>query len=253
MRFFLDSARPEEIRAAALLPYVSGVTTNPGILETAGGVCPADVIDAARSTGRRDWKLYFQVAEGTARSVIEEATTLDRLLSERTGSALHGPTFVCKVLPTPDGLFAASTLVARGIEVCVTAVANPVQALAVAGFPHVLEWQDSTLETDGPPASRNPGFPHSIACYVGRLDDVGRDGVDTVARIASLYAGYGIRTRILAASIRSADVLARLVESLGKGSAGVDVTLSFPLLAALLDDPVTKRARQQFLGMGDPS
>jgi transaldolase len=204
------------------------------------------VIDAAVSTGRRDWKLYFQVAEGTAEKVMTEANGLDGLVAERTGSPLHGPTFVCKLLPTPDCLFAASSLVARGIEVCVTAVANPIQAMAVAGFPHVLEWHGQTPETDGPPASRNPAFPHSVACYVGRLDDAGRDGVETVAEIASLFASQGIRTRVLAASIRSNDVLARLIGRIGKGGGNVDVTLAFPLLSSLLDDPITRNARQQF-------
>jgi len=248
MRFFLDSARPEEIRAAALLPYVAGVTTNPGILEAAGRIAPADVIEAALSTGRRDWKLYFQVAEGPAEQVVAEAVRLDGLLAERTGSALHGPTFVCKLLPTADCLFAASILVARGIEVCITAVANPRQALAVAQFPHVLEWRDGMTETDGPPASRNPGFPHSIACYVGRLDDAGRNGVETVVRIAGLYAGLGVRSRVLAGSVRSQEVLDRLLDALTSTGGIVDVTLAFPLLSSLLDDPVTQHARRQFAG-----
>lgn len=249
MRFFLDSARPEEIRAAALLPCVAGVTTNPRILEAAGGVGPADVIEATLSTGRRDWKLYFQMTEGPAGKVVAEAVRLDGALAERTGSALHGPTFVCKLLPTADCLFAASTLVARGIEVCITAVANPRQALAVAQFPHVLEWRDGMAETDGPPASRNPGFPHSIACYVGQLDDAGRDGVETVARIASLYSGLGVRTRVLAGSIRSQEVLDRLLDALRSTSGNVDVTLAFPLLSSLLDDPVTQHARLEFSGL----
>ncbi|MBM4352731.1 MAG: hypothetical protein FJ109_02890 [Deltaproteobacteria bacterium] len=234
MRFFLNSARSGDIRAAALLPYVGGVTVQQGALADRGAT-PAAVIEAVVASGRRDWKLFFQMSEGTAHEVVDQAVGLDARMAERTGGPLSGPTLVCMLKPLPESLFAASVLVARGIEVCISSVSDPVQALAVSTFPHVQEWRDGIPCTEGPPASRNPGFPHSIACMVGRLDDAGGDGVAVVARIAALYAAYGIRPRVLAADVRSLDVLQRLTNAVGTGGGLVDVTLPFEVLSHLLD------------------
>lgn len=247
MRIYLDSAKTDEIVAAARLPWVAGVTTNPEILQKAGVNDFLPVLEVAAATGRRDWKLWVQLADAPYQGVLDQAGRLEELLSARTGGLLAGPTLVFKLPPVPEVLLAGSTLIRQGKEVCITGTANAVQALSVCALPTVVEFGDGGLETEGPPASRNPGSPGFIAFYVGRVSDSGRDGKDEVVKIGKLFSAYGIRTRILAASIRSPEILGDLVGRLAAaGSGAVDVTLPMEMLAGALDDPVTSAALARF-------
>ena len=236
MRFYLDSAKEDEIVAAARLPWVAGVTTNPEILHAAGVKDFAVVLEAAVATGRRDWKLWVQLDVAPYRQVLDQTAQLEELLSARTGGLLAGPTLVFKLPPVPEVLLAASTLIRQGKEVCITGIANALQALSVCALPTVVEFGEAGLETEGPPASRNPGSPGFIAFYVGRVSDTGRDGKDEVVKIGNLFSAYGIRTRILAASIRSPETLVDLVGRLAtEGGGAVDVTLPMEILEGALD------------------
>ncbi len=248
MRFYLDSAKADEIAAAARLPWVAGVTTNPEILRQAGVDDFLPVLEAGAATGRRDWKLWVQLAGDSFQTIIDRVTEFEQQLSARTGGLLAGPTLVFKLPPTPEALLAASTLIRQGKEVCITGIANAVQALGVCALPTVVEYGDGGLETEGPPASRNPGSPGFIAFYVGRVSDTGRDGEGEVVKIGKLFSAYDIRTRVLAASIRSPEVLHDLVGRMaGKGAGVVDVTLPMEFLAGVLDDPVTADALARFV------
>jgi len=238
MRFYLDSARSDEIVAAARLPWVAGVTTNPESLRAAGVEDFVAVLEAVAATGRRDWKLWAQLADAPYQNILDQAAGLEELLSARTGGLLAGPTLVFKLPPVPEVLLAASTLIRQGKDVCITGIANPVQALSVCALPQVMEFGEGAVETEGPPASRNPGAPGFIAFYVGRVSDTGRDGLEDLVKISSLFFSYGIRTRVLAASIRSPEILHALVGRLAAaGSGPVDVTLPMEILEGVLDVP----------------
>jgi transaldolase len=252
MRFYLDSANAQEIAAVAQDAHVAGITTNPGLLDRAGVKRLGPLLDAVAATGRHDWKLWVQLAEAPYERLLERASQLNDALVERTGGLLAGPTLVFKLLPTTNGLFAASTLIRQGCEVCITAVADPGQALAVTLLPHVTEWQDGRPETEGPPASRNPHMPHSVACYMGRISDGGGDGVKTVLRISDLFVAEGRRTRVLAGSIRDREVFDALVKRMARRPRTViDATLPFELLEGLLRNPVTAQALRAFDPLGE--
>ena len=238
MRFYLDSAKRDEIAAAARLPWVAGVTTNPETLLAAGVDDFRPVLEAAAATGRRDWKLWVQLADAPYQGVLDQAARLEELLSARTGGPLAGPTLVFKLPPTPEALLAASTLIRQGKEVCITGIANPVQALSVCALPTVVEFGEEVLETEGPPASRTSCSPGFIVFSVGRVSDTGRDGKDELVKIGKLFSACGIRTRVLAANIRSPEVLHSLVGRLAETAGGaVDVTLPWNILEGVSDVP----------------
>lgn len=246
MRFYLDSARKSNIAAAAKMAWVAGVTTNPGILHCDGVADWRDVVKAVVDTGRKDWKVWLQVPAGDAESMVKSAEKMESYLADLTGGPFVGPTLVVKLPPIRESLFAGSRLVTAGKEVCITGMANPVQALGVAHLPHLEP--GGFQATEGPPSSRNPGFPQYIAYYVGRVDDAGEDGLGRLGEINSLYVANGIRTRILGASVRSHQMLTQLAATLAvaSGKAQVDVTLPFDVLASVLEDAVTSKALAEF-------
>jgi transaldolase len=247
MRFYLDSAQPDEIRFAANALHVAGVTTNPAILQRARTPSISQLLDTVVATQRRDWKLWLQLRRGSTSEVMEQAEQINEALIERTGGLLAGPTIVYKLLPDREGLIAATTLIRQGAEVCLTGIANPTQALALSSLPEISEQREGQLVTEGPPASRNPHMPGYLACYVGRNDDAGRDGTKTVLRINDLLVANGRRTRVLAASIRTSEKLTELIRRLARRKSNVvDVTLSIELLRDLVHDKVTHAATVEF-------
>lgn len=247
MRFYLDSAQVEDIRSASRHLFVAGVTTNPELLQRARISRLRNLFDAVAATGRRDWKFWLQLPQGSATEILERASAATKALVERTGGRLAGPTLVFKILPDGPGLEAATRLIRDGAEVCLTAIVNPGQALAVSALPEIAKADADPLETEGPPASRNPHMPHALACYVGRLDDAGRDGVRTVVKMNDALVANQRRSRILAASIRDRDRLDTLIRRLARRSQNVvDVTLGFDLLTSLIKDELTDAALHQF-------
>ncbi len=99
MRFYLDSAQPDEIRFAANALHVAGVTTNPTILQRARTPSLSHLLDTVVATQRRDWKLWLQLRQGTAGEVLAQAEKINEALIERTGGLLAGPTLIYKLLP----------------------------------------------------------------------------------------------------------------------------------------------------------
>lgn len=168
LRFYADSANVEEVSALLSDRLVSGVTTNPTILERAD----RSVRDIPELYARWDSEgareIFFQAWGTSATSMIENAERL----------ALLGPRVVVKVPATRDGFAAAAALVGEGATVLVTAVYARAQALAAATI----------------------GVRY-IAPYLGRLNDSGRDGVSEIAAMQALVAGSG--TDVLAASLRT--------------------------------------------------
>lgn len=247
MRFYLDSAQPEEIRSVADALFVAGVTTNPSLIQRAGTSRIGELLDAVVATRRRDWKLWFQLRRGTTAEILGEAQALSDALIERTGGLHAGPTLVFKLLPDWKGLIAASTLIRQGAEVCLTGIADPAQALALSVLPEISTDEGGALVTEGPPSSRNPHMPAALACYIGRNDDAGRDGTKVVLRINDLLVANNRRTRVLAASIRTPDKLNALVRRLSRRKVNVvDVTLSFEMLRDVVLDKVTHAAIGEF-------
>jgi transaldolase len=202
---YIDSADRDLIAEVWRSGVFAGVTTNPTILERAG-LGQRDVPELhAWLTDLGVRTIYVQVLGSTRDEMLRSA---DRLRS-------IGPVTV-KVPATAEGYAAARTLVEQGVPVLLTVVYHPVQALM----------------------ARDCGI-QGVAPYVGRMTDAGRDGVGSV--IAMQQAIGSEPTRILAASLRSADDIARLA------AAGVpDFTLGGELARAVLDDDLTRSAVAEF-------
>jgi len=166
MKFFIDTANIQEIRDAATLGILDGVTTNPSLV--------------ARE-GRAFHDVVKEIAAIVDGPISAEVTAEDRdamLEQGRVLAKIH-PNIVIKVPLTKAGLQACKVLRNEGTNVNVTLCFSPSQALLAAKC-------DATY----------------ISPFVGRLDDVSHEGMDLIRQIRAIYDNYGFETQILAASIR---------------------------------------------------
>ena len=166
MKFFIDTANLDEIRDAASLGIVDGVTTNPSLVA---------------KEGRSFHDVVREIATIVNGPISAEVTALDAagmLEQGRVLAKIHD-NVVIKVPLTRDGLKACKTFRSEGVRVNVTLCFSPTQALLAAKC-------DATY----------------ISPFVGRLDDISHDGMDLIGQIRQIYDNYGFTTEILAASIR---------------------------------------------------
>jgi transaldolase len=167
MKFFLDTANVNEIREAASLGILDGVTTNPTLLAKEGGD-PLRVLEA--------------ICKLVPGPVNAEVIGADHEAIVREGKKLRSiaPNICVKIPVAKDGLRAVRALSDEGIDTTVTLVFSSGQALlaAKAGATYVCP-------------------------FVGRLDDTGQVGMDLIREIVAMYQAHPIRTEVLAASIRS--------------------------------------------------
>ncbi len=166
MKIFIDTANVEEIRAAAELGVVEGVTTNPSLIAKEGKKFE-DVI--TEITSIVDGPISAEVTGALASEMVEQAKEL---------SAIH-KNIVIKIPMTLEGLKATKILTSMGIKTNVTLIFSPMQALLAA----------------------KAGATY-VSPFVGRLDDISDDGSDLVAKIAEIFDIHCIETEIIAASIR---------------------------------------------------
>jgi len=208
MKIFLDTADVSEIRRAAEAGLIDGITTNPSLMaQAAGDREPADV-----------FREICELVDGPVSAEVV-ATDSEGMIDEgRRLAALH-ENIVVKVPLTEHGLRACRTLREHGIQVNVTLCFSAAQALLAA--------------------KAGASF---ISPFVGRLDDVGHDGMEVVAEIREIYDVYGIETEILAASLRHpAHVLNAML-------IGADcATLPPKVLYQLLKHPLTDVGLEAFL------
>jgi transaldolase len=166
MKFFIDTANIQEIREAASLGVLDGVTTNPSLVA---------------KEGKDFHKVLREIVSLVNGPISAEVTALDRegMLSQGRELARIHPNIVIKVPLTKDGIKACKQLRSEGIHVNVTLCFSPSQALIAAKA-------DATY----------------ISPFVGRLDDISHEGMDLIRQIRVIYDNYGFETQILAASLR---------------------------------------------------
>ncbi len=176
MKFFIDSAEPEEVREACDWGLVDGVTTNPSLIAKTGRPY-ADVL-----------RELCQIVDGpiNAEVVAEEAATM---VEEGQKLAQLDPKIVVKCPLTVEGLKATRALCRRSIAVNVTLIFSPLQALAAAKC----------------------GAAY-VSPFIGRLDDIGQDGFCLVEQIVKIFKNYSFATQVLVASVRSPHHLLRAAE-----------------------------------------
>jgi transaldolase len=206
MKFFIDTADVNEIREAASWGLVDGVTTNPSLIARTGRPY-ADVLREICDTV--DGPVSAEVVSTDAAAMLEEGERLARL---------H-PNIVVKCPLIIEGLKATRALSNRGIKVNVTLVFSPLQGLAAAKC----------------------GATY-LSPFVGRLDDIGHDGIAMVEQLVRILRNYGYPTQVLAASIRTPTHLLRAAE------AGAHVaTIPFGVMKQMLHHPLTDAGLEKFL------
>lgn len=166
MKFFIDTADMAEIRAANLRGWVDGVTTNPSLIA---------------KTGRNFHEVIKEICKEVSGPVSAEviATESEAMYTEGRELAKLASNVVVKIPMTEEGLVAVRRLTADGIKTNVTLVFSPVQALLVA-----------------------KAGASMVSPFVGRLDDIGQDGLDLVEQIVQIYNNYDFQTEVLVASVR---------------------------------------------------
>ena len=167
MKLFLDTANLEDIRAAARLGVIHGVTTNPTLISREKGDFSAIIREIASLV---DGPVFAEVLSSGAEGMIREGREL----------AGVDPAVCVKIPMTEEGLAATSVLSKEGIRVCCTLVFSAAQALLAA----------------------NAGARY-VAPFIGRFDDIGYDGIEAVASIAEVLSDGDFETEVIAASVRS--------------------------------------------------
>jgi transaldolase len=167
MKFFIDTANVKEIREAASLGVVDGVTTNPSLIAKEG----------------RDFKqVIAEICAIVDGPISAEAVSLkaDEMIAEGVELAKIHKNVVVKLPMTKDGLKATKALAEKGIKVNMTLVFSPAQALLAAKV----------------------GAAY-VSPFVGRLDDISHYGMDLVTQILTIFDNYGYDTEVIVASVRN--------------------------------------------------
>lgn len=207
MKFFIDTANLKEIREAAELGVIDGVTTNPSLVAKEGGV---------------DFKQHIAaICEIVQGDVSAEVTSLDLdgMLLEGREYARIAPNVVVKCPLTSDGLKATRRLTDEGIKVNVTLCFSAAQAIMAA----------------------KAGAAY-ISPFLGRLDDIGQNGLQLLAEIVEIYSNYDWPTEVLAASIRHP---IHVIEAARLGTHVA--TMPFKVIEQLIKHPLTDKGLEQFL------
>ena len=206
MKLFLDTANVNEIREAWDMGVISGVTTNPTLVAREG----RNFEDVVREiAGIVDGPISAEVVSLKADEMVREA--------RETAGWHHN--IVIKIPMTPDGMKAVKVLSREGIRTNVTLVFSATQALlaAAAGATYVSP-------------------------FVGRMDDVGNDGLAVVRDIAEIFDIHEIPTKVIAASIRHP---MHVIEA---ARAGADIaTVPFSVLMSMFKHPLTDVGIARFL------
>lgn len=206
MKFFIDTANLEEIKEAHALGILAGVTTNPSLV--------------AKENITFEDRLREITAFVTG-SVSAEVIALDAegMIEEGKALAAIAPNITVKVPMTPDGLKAVKVFSELNIKTNVTLIFNANQALLAA----------------------RAGATY-VSPFLGRLDDIGQNGLDLVATIADIFAIHDIPTEIIAASIRHP---LHITEAALKGAH--IATVPYKVIMQLFGHPLTDQGIEKFL------
>jgi transaldolase len=166
VKIFLDTANLDEIREAASLGVLDGVTTNPSLIAKENAEFQKRVVEIC------------EIVQGPVSAEVTCTDSEGMFTQGRELAKLH-TWVVVKVPTTKEGLRAAKRLVAEGIKVNVTLCFSPSQALLVAKTGAMF-----------------------VSPFVGRLDDISHVGMDLVRDIVTIYRNYSFKTQVLAASLR---------------------------------------------------
>lgn len=207
MRFFIDTANVDEIRKANDMGVICGVTTNPSLIAREGRVFEEVISE------------IVSIVDGPVSGEVK-ATTMDAegmIIEGRQIAGIH-PNMVVKIPMTAEGLKAVKTLEAEGIKTNVTLIFTANQALLAA----------------------RAGASY-VSPFLGRLDDISVSGVELVQEIAEIFAVAGIKTEIIAASVRNP------MHITDCALAGADiVTVPYKVIEQMTRHPLTDAGIRKF-------
>lgn len=206
MKFFVDTAEIDEIKDLAATGMVDGVTTNPSLIMKSG----RDILEVTRE--------ICALVDGPVSAEVA-ATEADAMIAEGRELAKIAENIAVKVPLTWDGLKACKTLTGEGNMVNVTLCFSANQALLAAKAGATF-----------------------ISPFIGRLDDMGLEGLDLIEDIREIYDNYDFQTQILAASIRTVNHVSECAKI------GADVATVPPgVLRKLASHPLTDAGLSAFL------
>jgi len=206
MKIFLDTANLDELRKAADWGIVDGVTTNPSLIAKEGKAIEEQIA------------AICEIVDGDISAEVVSIVSDEMVTEGRKLAAIH-ENVVVKLPLTRDGIKACSVLSKEEIRVNVTLCFSAAQALLAA-----------------------KAGAYIISPFIGRLDDIGINGMDLISQIVQIYDNYGYPTQVLAASIRSVN---HVIEA---SLAGAHVgTMPYKVLDSLFNHPLTDKGLDQFL------
>ena len=207
MKFFIDTAKVEDIKKANEMGVICGVTTNPSLIAKEG----------------RDFKEVIteitKIVDGPISGEVKATTTLacDMIREGREIAYIH-KNMVVKIPMTEEGLKAVKILSKEGIKTNVTLVFSPNQALLAA----------------------RAGATY-VSPFLGRLDDISQNGIELVRTIAEIFSIYGLDTEIIAASVRNP------IHVTECALAGADIaTVPYNVIEQMVKHPLTDQGREKF-------
>jgi transaldolase len=207
MQFFIDTDDLNEIREANDMGVLDGVTTNPSLMA---------------KVGVKDFTAHYKaICEMVNGDVSAEviSTDYEGMMKEAHELLKIHPNITIKIPMIREGVKAIRSLASEGVKVNCTLIFNSMQALVAA----------------------KAGAKY-VSPFIGRLDDIGTDGMELIHSIRLIFDNYGIQTQILAASIRHVTHVLRCAE------AGADVaTMPFGVIGQLIHHPLTESGLKKFL------
>jgi transaldolase len=214
MKFFIDTANLDEIRAAAELGVLDGVTTNPSLI--------AKIVGDPSNFTYNDFKAHIaRICEIVDGPVSAEVTCLkaEEMIAEGEDLAAIHENVVVKCPLTIDGLKAIKHFSSVGIRTNATLVFTPNQALLAA--------------------KAGADF---VSPFVGRLDDISTDGMELVKQIVTIYNNYGYPTEVIVASVRHPQHV------ITAAMMGADIaTIPYSVIKQLANHPLTDAGLKKFM------
>ena len=209
MKFFVDTAKIEDIKKANDMGVICGVTTNPSLIAKEGGKSQEEVL-----------KEIASIVDGPISGEVK-ATTVDAegMIAEGREIAKLHPNMVVKIPMTVEGLKATKVLSSEGIKCNVTVIFSANQALLAA----------------------RAGAAY-VSPFLGRLDDISMPGIDLIEQISDMFANYpDISTEIIAASIRNP------IHVTDCALAGADIaTVPYAVIEQMTKHPLTDQGIAKF-------
>ena len=207
MRFFIDTANVEEIKAANDMGIICGVTTNPSLIAKEGRDFNQVIAEIA------------SIVDGPISGEVKATTTdAEGMIQEGRAIAAIHPNMVVKIPMTVEGLKAVKVLNQEGIKTNVTLVFSAAQALLAA----------------------RAGATY-VSPFLGRLDDISMPGIDLIEEITEIFGMHDINTQIIAASIRNP------IHVIDCARAGADIaTIPYKVLVQMTKHSLTDQGIEKF-------